>query len=140
MTQTTAPTAITAVRDAKAARAAAEVVELQAVVAWSVEYRVDKSIVDDLTFGVDGILLGGLGCPLVSEFDVYDLAAGLGMSSEAGCGYVAKVLELRYRLRKIWEQVIALKVPVWKAFRVAEQTMNLNFDHGRACEGVIIGG
>ncbi|CAN5301279.1 hypothetical protein BH09ACT12_BH09ACT12_37230 [soil metagenome] len=128
MSQTTTPTAITAVRDLKKERDAADFALVQGVVAWSVEFRVDKSVVDDLTFGVDGILLGGVGCPLVSEFDVYDLAAGLGMSSEAGCGYVGKVLELRYRLRKIWERVIALEVPVWKAFRVAEHTMNLNFE------------
>jgi hypothetical protein len=93
--ETTAVTALTAVLDARTARAAAEVVELQAVVAWAAEHRVDDEVVDDVTFGVDGVLLGGVGCPLVSEFDVYDLAASLGMSSEGGCGFVARTLELR---------------------------------------------
>ncbi|WP_323793693.1 HNH endonuclease signature motif containing protein, partial [Nocardioides sp.] len=51
----------------------------------------------------------------------------LGMSSEAGCTYVGKTLELRYRLRRIWEQVVALKVPVWKAFRVCEHTLTLSY-------------
>jgi hypothetical protein len=128
MKQGTTPTAITAVRDAKAASAAAEVVVLKAVVAWAVEYRIDHSVVDDLTFGADAIGLGGIGCPLVSEFDAYDLAAGLGMSSEGGAHYIGKVLELRYRLRRTWEQVIALRVPVWKAFKVAEATMQLAWD------------
>ena len=128
MKQPATDTEIAAVRDLRESRDAAEVALLQGVVAWTAAHRVDNSVVDDLTFGVDGVLLGGVGCPLISEFDVYDLAASLSMSSEAGCGYVGKVLELRYRLRKTWERVIALKVPVWKAFRVAESTMNLTFE------------
>ncbi len=72
-----------------------------------------------------------MGCPLVSEFDVYDLAVGLGMSTDAGCTYVGKVLELRYRLPKTWERVLALEVPVWKAFKVCESTMNLSYEAAR---------
>ncbi len=128
MSQTTTPTAIDAVLDAKTARAAAEVVELQAVVAWAVEHRVELGVVTEKTFGENGVLLGGVGCPLVSEFDVYDLAASLGMSSEAGCCFVGKTLELRYRLRRTWERVVALEVPKYKAFRVAELTMNLTWE------------
>ena len=126
MKQATTPTAITAVRDLKKERDAADVALLQGVVAWAVEYRVDHSVVDDLTFGADTLGLGGIGCPLVSEFDAYDHAAGLGMSSEGGAHYIGKVLELRYRLPRTWERVIALKVPVWKAFRLTEHTMALN--------------
>jgi hypothetical protein len=121
----TADTETAAVRAAKSARDAAEVALLQSVVTWSVAHRVEGAVVDDLTFGVDGVLLGGVGCPLVSEFDVYDLAASSGMSSEGGCAYVARTLELRYRLTRVWEQVVALRVPVWKAFRVADATMGL---------------
>ena len=128
MKQPATDTEIAAVRDLRESRDAAEVALLQGVVAWTAAHRVDNSVVDDLTFGVDGVLLGGVGCPLISEFDVYDLAASLSMSSEAGCTYVGKVLELRYRLRKTWERVLALQVPVWKAFRVAESTMNLTFE------------
>jgi len=112
-----APTATAAVRALKQERDAAEVALLRGVVAWAAVHRVEGAVVDDLTFGVDGVLLGGVGCPLVREFDVYDLAASLGMSSEGGCGFVARTLELRYRLTRIWEQVVALRVPVWKAFK-----------------------
>ncbi|WP_323792172.1 HNH endonuclease signature motif containing protein [Nocardioides sp.] len=131
MRKTHIPTAVKAVVDAKAARDAGDVALLQMVVEWAVEYRVDDSVVDDLTFGVDGVILGGVGCPLVDEFAAYDLAAVMGMSSEGGCGYIAKTLELRYRLRRIWEQVVALKVPVWKAFRVCEHTLTLSFEAAR---------
>ena len=128
MNTPTTPTAITAVRDAKAAQSAAEVATLVSVVAWAAEHRVDNSEVTEKTFGENGVLLGGIGCPLVSEFNVYDLAAGLGMSSESGCHFVGRTLELRYRLCKIWERVVALQVPVWKAFKVCDATMNLSWE------------
>jgi hypothetical protein len=128
MRTATADTETAAVRAARAARAKAEVVELQAVVDWAAAHRVDDEVVDDLTFGVDGVLLGGVGCPVVREFDVYDLAASLGMSSDGGCAFVGRTLELRYRLRRIWEQVVALKVPVWKAFKVADATTCLTLE------------
>ncbi len=128
MSKPTTPTAITAVRDARAARSAAEVAELVAVVAWAAEFRVedaDGSVVTEETFGAYGVLLGGVGCPLVDEFDAYDLAAGLSMSSESGCHFIGRTLELRYRLRRMWERVVALQVPVWKAFKIADATVTL---------------
>ncbi len=131
MSKTTTPTALDAVREARATVAAAEVEALRRVVEWAVEFRVDNSVVDDTTFGAGGVILGGVGCPLVDEFAAYDLAAVLGMSSDSGCTYIAKTLELRYRLRRIWEQVVALKVPVWKAFVVCERTLNLSYDAAR---------
>ena len=114
MDEPTAPTATAAVRALKQQRDVAEVALLQGVVQWAVEHRVEHGEVTEETFGDSGVLLGGIGCPLVSEFDVYDLAASLGMSSDGGCGLVGRTLELRYRLTKTWEQVVALKVPVWK--------------------------
>ena len=128
MEQATTTTAITAVKTLRKERDAADVRLLQGVVQWAAEFRVDNSVVDEDSFGAGGVLLGGIGCPLVSEFDVYDLAAVLGMSSESGCSFVGKTLELRYRLRRVWERVIALEVPTWKALRVAELTMNLSWD------------
>ena len=128
MGQATTATALTAVRDARTTVNASQVAELHAVIAWAAEFRVDNSVVDEESFGAGGVLLGGIGCPLVSEFDVYDLAAVLGMSSEGGCSFVGKTLELRYRLRRVWERVIALQVPAWKGLRVAELTMNLSWD------------
>ncbi len=134
MTRTTTSAAIAAVRDLKKERDAADAALLQGVVAWTVEHRVEHDepgLVTAATFGANGVLLGGVGCPLVSEFDVYDLATGLGLTSEAGCAYVARVLELRYRLRHTWQRVIALDVPVWKAFKVADATMNLTYEAAR---------
>ena len=126
METATAPSETAAVRAARSARAAAEVVELQAVVEWAAAHRVEHGEVTEESFGDNGVLLGGVGCPLVSEFDVYDLAATLGRSSQSGCDLVAKTLELRYRLRRTWERVVALEVPKW--------------DRDRAREDAIVGG
>ncbi len=51
-----------------------------------------------------------------------EYAAALGMSTDSGKAYVGKTLELRYRLPRLWEQVISGRLPVWRAMRVAEQT------------------
>lgn len=129
-TATTHPE-IAAVCDLTKLRDQAEVALLHGVIEWSVAYRVDRELVDETTFGDNGVLLGGAGCPLVKEFDVYDLAVRMGMSTDSGCHYVARILEVRYRLTKIWEQVTALTVPVWKAFKVADATMNLTWEAAR---------
>ncbi|WP_323792502.1 HNH endonuclease [Nocardioides sp.] len=128
MRKTPTPTAIAAVRDLRTARDTADVELMKGIVQWAVEHRIDNSVIDDLTFGVDGVLLGGVGCPLVSEFHAYDLAAGLAMSSDTGCFYIGKVLELRYRLPRVWKRVVDLQVPAWKALKLAASTMFLPFD------------
>ncbi len=131
MAPTPTATAISVVRDAWATRDAAEVSLLHAVVDWTVEHRIDDTVVDERTFGDGGVLLGGVGCPLVAESHVHDLAVSLRLSSEAGCAYVGKVLELRYRLPRTWERVIAHEIPVWKALRLTEHTMCLTYEAAR---------
>ncbi len=51
-----------------------------------------------------------------------EYAAALGMSTDSGKAYVGKTLELRYRLPRLWEQVVSGRLPVWRAMRVAEHT------------------
>ena len=60
------------------------------------------------------------------EFAVTDLAVTLAMSEQAARHYVAETVELRDRLPRLWGQVMAGRLPVWKARRVAEQTIPLN--------------
>ena len=38
---------------------------------------------------------------------------------------MGRVLELRYRLPRLWARVLGGGVPVWRAFRIADQTMTL---------------
>ena len=62
---------------------------------------------------------------MVREFAVTDLAVTLGLSEQAARHYVAQTVELRDRLPRLWAQVMAGRLPVWKARRVAEQTIPL---------------
>ena len=79
-----------------------------------------------MEFGRDtGLALAGAGAPCVSEFAIVELAAALGMTTDAGSRYVGKVLEVRYRLPGFWEEVASGRLPWWRAARVAEHTMAL---------------
>ena len=76
-------------------------------------------------FGDRALPIAGPGAPLVSEFALMEYAAALGLSTDSGKAYVGKTLELRYRLPRLWEQVVTGRVPVWRAMRVAEHTLCL---------------
>jgi len=67
--------------------------------------------------------VAGAGAPLVEDLAIDELVAVLGMSPAAGRAHVAAAVELRYRLPHLYAAVIAGKVPVWRARRVAETTM-----------------
>ncbi|MDO9455368.1 HNH endonuclease signature motif containing protein, partial [Nocardioides sp.] len=69
--------------------------------------------------------LAGPGAPVVGEYAALDLALSLGMSTDGGLAYLGKALELRHRLPHLYARVVRLEVQVWKAFRVAEQTIAL---------------
>ncbi len=125
MATDTRSTALEAVRDSVASVRSAEVAQLYAVLDWVVENTVDGVDPHSVSFGQRPLALGGIGCPVVDEFDAYDLALALGMSSQAGCRYLGTALELRYRLPRLYQAVIDQKVPSWKALRIAESTMAL---------------
>jgi hypothetical protein len=76
-------------------------------------------------FGDRGIPVAGEGAPLVSEFAAMELAAALGQSTDAGKAYLGRVLELGYRLPKLLARVENGKLPMWRAFRIADHTMAL---------------
>ncbi len=74
---------------------------------------------------LSGVLLAGEGAPWVAEDCVDEFGAALGMSPGAGRGLVGEAMELRYRLPKLWRQVMQGTVPVWRARRVAGLTHGL---------------
>ena len=76
--------------------------------------------------GTEGILrLAGEGAFSVREFAVTDLAVTLELSEHSARAYVAQAVELRDRLPRLWSQVMSGRLPVWKARRIAEQTIPL---------------
>ena len=94
---------------------------------WAVAHEVLS--LDDAMFtagyGEHGLTLAGPGAPLIGEAAVVELAAALGVSTEAGASYVGDSLEIRYRLPKLWERVASGACPVWRARRVAQATIHL---------------
>ena len=72
-----------------------------------------------------GLALAGAGAPCVSEFAVIELAAALGMTADACRRYVGQVLEVRYRLPRLWARVTDGELPWWRAARIADHTQAL---------------
>jgi hypothetical protein len=105
----------------------AEVDKLRLTIEWAVlnEVEPDGEYANHGYFGDRPIPLAGQGAPLVSEFAATEYAATLGLSTDAGNSYLGRALELRYRLPRLWARVEAGRVPVWRAFRIADQTMPL---------------
>ncbi|WP_139984427.1 HNH endonuclease [Nocardioides litoris] len=116
--------ALAAVADAHREKRRVEVSELLAVLDWCAAHEVSEAEASLHTM-TPGLQLGGPGCPWVSEFDTHDLACVLGRSPDSCATYVGNALELRHRLPRLWARVVGLEVPVWKAFRIAEQTQQL---------------
>ena len=69
--------------------------------------------------------IAGEGAPTVAEFCIAELAATLGMSTDAGRNLVGDAVETQHRLPRLWARVMALEVPVWRARRVAHHTASL---------------
>ena len=108
-----------------------EVDELCRIITWA-----DRHVIDTLQgaatitdgFLDTGIPIAGPGAPLVSEFGLIELIATLERTRDGGRDYVGKVVELGWRLPKIFTAVQAQRCPVFKALRVAELTRPLSAD------------
>jgi hypothetical protein len=109
---------------------AVEVERLKLAVRWATMHPVES--INHGAATVDGtegeLTIAGPGAPLVAEFCVADLALALGMSTDAGRGYLGDAIELRYRLRKLWAAVVAGRLAVWKARKIAQATKPLGPD------------
>ena len=91
------------------------------------EERADDHL-DEMTrdrFGSQALHLAGPGAPVVEEDEAYEIAAALGLSRQSGSRYVGDLIELRYRLPRIWSRVTALDLPLWKARKIAAATCTL---------------
>ncbi|WP_310964434.1 HNH endonuclease signature motif containing protein [Nocardioides terrisoli] len=106
---------------------AAEASKLAGVLAWC-ELHVTEDPDRAATWGGAPVRLGGVGCPWVGEFTLTELAAGLGMSPAGARALVAEVLELAFRLPRLWARVQGGEVAAWRARRIAEQTQILTIE------------
>ncbi len=100
---------------------------LAAAVEWALAHEVAE-VGQAATWGDTPVPLAGPGAPLVSEFAVVELAAALGLSTDAGRRLVAEGLELAHRLPRLWGRVQAGSLVVWKARRIAAATPDLSVE------------
>ena len=77
----------------------------------------------------EGVLpLAGEGAPWVAEFAPADLGAALGISVDAAKQLLGDALELAHRLPRLWALVQELRVPVWRARLIAQETRDLSLE------------
>ena len=111
------------VEDAEAAR------QLVLAARWA-DLHPPESIHDAATFSLASggreheEPIAGPGAPLVAEFCLAELGGVLGVSTTAAKKLVGQALELRHRLPRLWAQVLAGRVPAWRARAVAEVTIH----------------
>lgn len=112
------------VRRAQDAADAAARDVLEGAIDWCLAHRVSD---EDLaaTWGDSPVPLAGKGAPLISQFCVGEFAAATGRTYESGERFLAHALELSARLPRTLAQVRAGRLPVWKAARIAEETLRL---------------
>ncbi|MDT0203814.1 hypothetical protein [Nocardioides sp. AE5] len=72
--------------------------------------------------------LGGEGTPEVAAFTVELWATAAGVSTWSAKRTLAAALDLHHRLPRTWAAVEELRIPGWKACRVAEDTNRLSLE------------
>ncbi|MCW2815576.1 MAG: endonuclease, partial [Nocardioides sp.] len=129
-TRTSSDPLLAAVRTRRENEAREQVAVLAAVLDWAAAHPASDADVAELLDVTEepALHLAGPGAPMVGEYSALDLAHSLGMSTDAGLAYLRRALELRHRLPRLYARVAELEVPVWKAFRVADQTTSLPMD------------
>ncbi len=125
----TATAVLASVRSDRSVAEAAEVRILQAAVQWAAMHSTDSiheaATLAEGLYGDRPLTIAGPGAPLVAEFSIAELSAALGLPTEIGKAYLGEVVELRYRLGRLYARVEAGQLPVWRARRIARQTILL---------------
>jgi len=76
--------------------------------------------------------LGADGTPLVAEFAVAEFAVLTGRGRFAAQIYVADSVDVQHRLPQLWTAVMALRVPVWQARKIASRLRAVGLDRDQA--------
>ncbi|MBO9523050.1 MAG: DUF222 domain-containing protein [Nocardioidaceae bacterium] len=129
---------LAAARRARSTADAAEAEVLAQALAWAHLHVVGTLGEGGVaTWGDSPIPIAGDGAPLVSEFCLYEIAAALGLTPEAGRYLVAHALELFHRLPRLWERVQSGSLPAWRARRVADKTIALSPEAAAFVDGQV---
>jgi len=74
------------------------------------------------------VRVGGAGTPMIASGCAVAFAAALSMTTQSGMNLLCHALDLEHRLPRLFAQVEALSLTVWKARRVAEATTALSVE------------
>ena len=123
------------------ARRATEVEDLLIVAAWARVHSTDPRR-DPQTgrraWAEDRLVHpGGEGTPGVREFSIPELAAAREVSATACERDLADVLDLLYRLPKVWERTRELACPVWLARKVARLSRQLTAEQADIVDAAV---
>ena len=72
--------------------------------------------------------LAGEGSPVVDEFCIPEVATMLGMTCDSVGSWLTDVIELRYRLPRLWAGVLGGDVTPWRARVIAQTTVALTVE------------
>ncbi|TCM41668.1 hypothetical protein EV648_11141 [Kribbella sp. VKM Ac-2568] len=72
------------------------------------------------------IVLGGAGCPSISEFAAAEFGAMMDMSAGAAAAFIGQALALRHRLPRILAMVLNEEATPWKARQIATACLDLS--------------
>src|SRR5690348_2123595 len=111
---------------------------LAEVLAWA-ELHVTSDPDAAETWGGSPVLLGGQGCPWIREFTITELATALHLSLPAGRALVAEVLELAFRLPRLWATVQSGGAQAWRARRIARLTGTLSLEAASFVDSQVAG-
>lgn len=136
--QSVAGGVLAGIREQQQVAGAAQAAQLAGVLAWC-----ELHVTDDpdlgATWGDVPVQLGGDGCPWVREFTITELAAALRMSLPSARSLVADVLELAFRLPRLWAKVQTGAVQAWRARRIAEATQSLSVEAASFVDAQVAG-
>jgi hypothetical protein len=124
---------LAAARDNHRATTGLEVERILLAVQWA-ELHPGEEPDPQVEWAMRPLELAGDGAPTIDEAAVAEFALAVGMKHEPGANLIADALELVHRLPKIWARVAAGEVPVWKARRIAENTITLPFEAAAAVD------
>ena len=117
-------------RAAMQAKQGAEALEREAfqrAADWAIAHVVADEMDAAFLVGTNcEVSIAGPGAPMVSEYCCDEIAAALGMSTDAGRYYVGHALEACCRLPRLWARLVNGEVTVAQVRRITEQTMVLS--------------
>jgi hypothetical protein len=118
---------LAALRDNHHAATALDIERLVLAVQWA---QLHPGEVPDpaIEWSMRPLELAGDGAPTVDESAVAEFALAVGMKHEPGARLLGDAVELCHRLPRLWKRVLAGKVAVWKARKIADHTKILTVD------------